>query len=108
MRQKFRLTDIKKWIPLPFIGILFCMFFNLLLTLLGVTTTEDAVADSVVYSAFQGNQWLLILIQALIAPILEELIFRKLLQGLFKKWLHYLAAGLITSALFAVGHIDPT
>lgn len=49
---------------------------------------------------------LFILVPALVGPILEELIFRKILFGTFyKKW-NFLVAAILSSLIFAVVHMD--
>lgn len=49
---------------------------------------------------------LFILVPALIGPILEEFVFRKILFGTFyKKW-NFLVAAILSSLIFAVVHMD--
>ncbi|MFD2130471.1 CPBP family intramembrane glutamic endopeptidase [Pseudogracilibacillus auburnensis] len=47
-----------------------------------------------------------ILIPAILAPIFEELIFRKILFGTLHKKLHFFWAALISSLIFGVLHMD--
>src|SRR5699024_6711523 len=47
---------------------------------------------------------LFILVPALIGPILEELLFRKILFGVFYKWMNFFFAAILSSLLFSVAH----
>ena len=97
---------LKKWLPLPFLGVFFCVFFNLFFAIIGFTLTEDPVADNATYAVFQNAQWLLILVEAILAPILEEFLFRKLLLGALMKKLPFIWAAVISAALFGILHLN--
>ena len=94
------------WLILPFLGIFFAAFMNLLLALLGVTLTEDPLAENDFMRTFQNRLILLILVEAVIAPILEELLFRRVMFGLFRRIVPLYLAALITSVLFGVLHFN--
>ncbi|MBP5294391.1 MAG: CPBP family intramembrane metalloprotease [Lachnospiraceae bacterium] len=94
------------WILLPLLGICFSAFMNLLLALLGVTLTEDPVAENDFMSAFQNKLVLVILIEAVVAPVLEELLFRRVMFGLLRKVIPVYVAALIVSAVFGVLHFN--
>ena len=94
------------WILLPLLGICFAAFMNLLLALLGVTLTEDPVAENDFMSAFQNKLVLVILIEAVIAPLLEELLFRKVMFGLLRRVMPVYLAALIVSVVFGVLHCN--
>lgn len=51
---------------------------------------------------------LFMLIPAIIAPIIEELIFRKILFGTFYKKMNFIWAALLSSVIFGVFHMDLT
>ncbi|MBR6977672.1 MAG: CPBP family intramembrane metalloprotease [Lachnospiraceae bacterium] len=94
------------WILLPLLGICFAAFMNLLLALLGVTLTEDPVAENDFMSAFQNKLVLVILIEAVIAPLLEELLFRKVMFGLLRRVMPVYLAAVIVSVVFGVLHFN--
>lgn len=94
------------WLLLPFLGICFSAFMNLLLALLGVTLTEDPVAENNFMSAFQNKLVLVILIEAVIAPLLEELLFRKVMFGLLRRVIPVYLAALLVSVVFGVLHFN--
>ena len=87
------------WLILPFLGIFFSAFLNLLLALLGVTLTEDPIAGNEFMQNFQNKL-------VLVAPVLEELLFRRVMFGLFRRFLPVYVAALITSVIFGVLHFN--
>lgn len=94
------------WILLPLTGICFSAFMNLLLALLGVTLTEDPIAGNEFLQSFQNQLILVILIEAVIAPLLEEFLFRRVMFGLFRRFLPVYVAALIVSVIFGVLHFN--
>ena len=94
------------WLILPFLGIFFAAFMNLLLAFLGVTLTEDPVAENEFMQNFRNKLVLVILIEAVVAPVLEELLFRRVMFGLFRRFLPVYVAALITSVIFGVLHFN--
>jgi len=51
---------------------------------------------------------IVILISSIIGPILEEIVFRKIIFGSLYKRLNFFISGLISSVIFAVAHTDFT
>lgn len=51
---------------------------------------------------------LFILIPAIIAPILEEILFRKIIFGSFYKRMNFFLAALLSALIFGLIHMDPT
>lgn len=49
---------------------------------------------------------IVILISSIIGPILEEIVFRKIIFGTLYKRLNFFLSGLISSVIFAVAHTD--
>ncbi len=94
------------WLILPFLDIFFSAFLNLLLALLGVTLTEDPIAGNEFMQNFQNKLVLVILLEAVVAPVLEELLFRRVMFGLFRRLLPVYVAALITSVIFGVLHFN--
>ena len=103
-----RKPDGKKaamWLLMIPLGFGFSLFLNLLLHILGFRS--DAKTEETLLGYFGGNVWILVLIVVILAPLLEEFLFRKLLYGALKRKLKPVVAMLITSVAFAVLHIDP-
>ncbi|MBR3436148.1 MAG: CPBP family intramembrane metalloprotease [Lachnospiraceae bacterium] len=94
------------WLLLPFLGIFFAAFMNLLLALLGITLTEDPVAANDALAPFQNKLIVVILIETIVAPVLEELLFRRVMFGLLRKVLPLYVAALIVSVVFGVLHFN--
>lgn len=67
----------------------------------GSENTEDIIKLIVSFP-------LVILVSSLFGPILEEVIFRKIIFGSLYKKMNFFFAGLISSIIFAVVHIDFT
>lgn len=51
---------------------------------------------------------LVILVSSILGPILEEIIFRKIIFGSLYKKMNFFFAGLISSVIFAIVHVDFT
>ncbi|MHA6253198.1 CPBP family intramembrane glutamic endopeptidase [Oceanobacillus sp. CAU 1775] len=51
---------------------------------------------------------LFILVPAIIAPILEEIIFRKIIFGSLYKRMNFFLAALLSALIFGIIHMDPT
>lgn len=49
---------------------------------------------------------LAIIVSNLAAPILEEIVFRKIIFGAFNKQFNFVLAALISSLIFAISHLD--
>lgn len=98
--------SLPMWLVLPFLGFFFAAFMNLLLALLGITLTEDPLAENEFMKNFQNRLVLLIIVEAVVAPLLEEFIFRRLMFGLFRRFLPVYVAALIVSAVFGVLHFN--
>ncbi|WP_368270601.1 lysostaphin resistance A-like protein [Ligilactobacillus salivarius] len=47
-----------------------------------------------------------ILVPGITAPVMEELIFRKVLFGNFSRFIPFLPAALVSSLLFSLAHMD--
>lgn len=69
---------------------------------------DPASENTEVIVDFTRSNILFILIPAIIAPILEEIIFRKILFGTFYKKMNFFLAALLSSLIFAVLHLDFT
>ena len=98
-----------KYLWLTPVGFFYCLFMNLLLLLIGVNDGSGALRDQALSEMFSNQEWMLLLINLVIAPILEELLFRKLLyQKLFREKLgvRVLFSALVSAAVFAVLHLN--
>ncbi|MDX1378170.1 MAG: type II CAAX endopeptidase family protein [Anaerolineales bacterium] len=77
---------------------------NLVLMALGVDTQGQQIID--LFAALDSPLWF-VLVGVVFAPIIEEIFFRGFLfQGLRSQY-GWMRAGLLSSAIFAVGHLDP-
>ncbi len=85
-------------------GIFFCLFMNILLAVLGLTGNS---ADSVLTAAFADTYVLLLLIETIGAPLLEEYIFRGLIFGKLRLRTGPVPAALLSAVLFALLHFGP-
>jgi len=71
--------------------------------LFGIEPTSE---NTEIIVDFTRSNILFILIPAMIAPVLEEIIFRKILFGTFYKKMNFFFAALLSSFIFAVLHLD--
>lgn len=67
-----------------------------------MNSLNDAVGTYNQYPLWQG-----ILANAILIPILEEVVFRGLLYGRLRRGMPEIVAALITSAVFGIGHTGP-
>jgi membrane protease YdiL (CAAX protease family) len=69
----------------------------------GVAAVESALDN---YTIF-GRVGLVVMV-AVVAPVIEEVVFRGILWNALEKWLHPFVVIGVTSGLFALFHLDPT
>ena len=107
-RLKLFLNELKHLGLIP-IGFFYCMFMNLLLLLTGINDGSGALRDQELLALFAGREWLIFLINLVLGPFLEELLFRKLLyRKLFREKLgwKFLLSALLSTVAFAVLHLN--
>jgi len=76
---------------------------NLVLTLLGVETQGEQIFE--IFARLDSPIWFM-LVGVVFAPIIEEIFFRGFLFQGFRQQYGWIRAGLLSSAIFAVGHLD--
>jgi membrane protease YdiL (CAAX protease family) len=77
---------------------------NLVLMALGVDPQGQQIMD--LFAALDSPFWFM-LVGVVFAPIIEEIFFRGFLFQGFRQQYGWIRAGLLSSAIFAVGHLDP-
>lgn len=82
----------------------FIILHNLLLFALGVDTQGQAIQD--LFSELDTAVWFFF-VGAIVAPLVEEIFFRGFLFQGFRQRYGWVAAMLISSAIFAAAHLDP-
>jgi hypothetical protein len=80
------------------------MIHNLLLMLLGVDTQGEAILK--IFSELESPVWFFI-VGVIFAPLVEEIFFRGFLFQGFRQRYGWIAAIIISSAIFAAAHLDP-
>ncbi len=80
------------------------LFHNTILKLLGVETQGDQVFQ--IFGQLKSPVWFFI-VGAIIAPFVEEIFFRGFLFQGFRQKYGWLAALLLSSAIFGAAHLDP-
>lgn len=103
---KARKKQALAWICLPFLGIFLCAFLNLFFEVLGLSETIDTETANSLFGTFDRAQLAMIVVQVILAPLLEEFLFRKLLINFLRKWMRFLFAALISAVLFAALHLN--
>lgn len=85
-----------------FIGLFLMMFFNIILNFilkLGQSQNENAVQDMIKTSPI-----IMLIFAGLLAPIIEEIVFRKSFKNVFKnKWAFVLLSGFVFGLLHIIG-----
>jgi membrane protease YdiL (CAAX protease family) len=84
-------------------GYLVILLHNSLLYLLGVDTQGEAIME--MFAALDSPAWFL-LVGAVLAPFVEEIFFRGFLFQGFRQRYGWITAMLLSSAIFAVAHLD--
>ena len=80
------------------------MIHNVILMLLGVETQGEEIAQ--ILSMLDSPLWFVI-VGVIFAPIVEEVFFRGFLFQGFRYKYGWVGGGLISSVIFAIGHLDP-
>lgn len=80
------------------------MIHNVILTLLGVETQGEEILQ--ILNELDSPVWFFI-VGVIFAPLVEEIFFRGFLFQGFRQKYGWIGGGLISSAIFAAGHLDP-
>lgn len=93
-------TGIKYWL----VGLATMMISNMIINFvlnLGQAANEQAVQEMISYSP-----WIMLINAGLIAPIIEEIIFRKCFKNAFpNKYLFIILSGLVFGSMHVIGNI---
>jgi membrane protease YdiL (CAAX protease family) len=84
-------------------GFAIILVHNVLLTVLGVDTQGDQIAE--IFSQLKSPVWLF-LVGAIIAPIVEEIFFRGFLFQGFRQKYGWIPAVFLSSAIFGAAHLN--
>ena len=85
-------------------GYVIILLHNALLLALGVDTQGDEILE--IFNKLESPVWFF-LVGAVFAPIVEEIFFRGFLFQGFRQKYGWVSAALLSSAVFAVAHLDP-
>jgi uncharacterized protein len=77
---------------------------NIVLTLLGVNTQGEQILQ--LFGALDSPLWFIV-VGVIVAPVVEELFFRGFLFQGFRQRYGWVNGALLSSAVFAVAHLDP-
>lgn len=80
------------------------LIHNGILTLLGVETQGEEIMQ--IFSALDSPLWFVI-VGVIFAPLVEEIFFRGFLFQGFRQKFGWVSGALLSSAIFAIGHLDP-
>lgn len=80
------------------------LIHNMALMALGVDTQGEQILE--IFAMLDSPIWFM-LVGVVFAPIIEEIFFRGFLFQGFRSQYGWMRAGLLSSAIFAVGHLDP-
>jgi len=80
------------------------MIHNVILTLLGVETQGEEIMH--IFDRLDSPIWFVI-VGTIFAPIVEEIFFRGFLFQGFRQKYGWIKGGLLSSLIFAIGHLDP-
>ncbi len=117
LRKNEKYTTIEKSVPLPLpqsivwaVGGIFLAFVAQIIAVLietsigiepGSENTEEIIQLIELFP-------LLIIVSSILGPIIEEIVFRKVLFGMLYNRFSFIVAALISSLLFALAHFDFT
>jgi len=97
---------IKDWAMVSAIGVFYCCFMSMLLSLIHFPSIDLFQTESGETIADAMSSGFTIIIPVLFAPIVEELLFRKFFYGGLRKKLSPLFAALLVSIVFAMMHLN--
>lgn len=80
------------------------MVHNIILAVLGITTQGDKILQ--IFAELDSPIWFVIM-GVIFAPIVEEIFFRGFLFQGFRQKYGLIGGGLLSAAIFAIGHLDP-
>jgi len=85
-------------------GYVFILLHNAILFVLGVDTQGDQIIR--IFDELKSPVWFALVV-VIFAPVVEEIFFRGFLFQGFRRRYGWVAAALISSAVFAAAHLDP-
>ncbi|MCD5325945.1 MULTISPECIES: CPBP family intramembrane glutamic endopeptidase [Pontibacillus] len=108
LRQDYEM-GIGSYIKWGLIGILLAFFSQYLATVIeSLVFGVDPISENTQnLSAIAKAAPIFILIIAIVAPILEEIIFRKILFGTLRKYANFLISALVSGGIFGIVHGEP-
>ena len=83
---------------------IFIMIHNGILMLLGIETQGEEIMQ--IFTELDSAIWF-VLVGVIFAPIVEEIFFRGFLFQGFRQKYGWVKGGLLSAAVFAIGHLDP-
>jgi len=100
---KFDVATLGIGCGLLIISYMIILVHNLILVALGVDTQGQQVVD--LFASLDSPIWFM-LVGVVFAPVIEEIFFRGFLFQGFRQQYGWIRAGLLSSAIFAIGHLD--
>lgn len=76
---------------------------NLVFSAMGITQSSETF-EKVAQAQFSRPFWEGLLLYGLVAPVLEEVVFRKGIYGIFRRFASFTVAMVVSAALFGIYH----
>ncbi|MBN1306049.1 MAG: CPBP family intramembrane metalloprotease [Anaerolineales bacterium] len=102
--RKFSLQDMGLGCGLLLMAYFVIAAHNLLLTLLDIPLQTEFLME---YIEVSQSAWGLIVASIVLAPLVEEIFFRGFIYSSLRKKFNWIAAGAISSGIFALFHLMP-
>lgn len=105
VQSDLALKNIRTLLLIILLGIALSHGLNLLISLFNTGTLAESYAEAET-ALYSDSIWMVIIRTVIIAPIMEELLFRGLMFRRIKEYTGFIAGALISSAVFAVYHLN--
>ena len=91
---------VKNW----FIGLFFMIIFNLIIS--KIFSAGQSANETAVQNMISSVPWLMLITAGFLAPLTEEIVFRKSIRNIFSnRWLYILTSGVLFGLAHVLGNI---
>ena len=102
---RYKNATLLQWILIPLLGIVSCTVLNNLIGISGISELFPGFSE-LAELLYVGNLFLEVLTMAIVAPLVEEIVFRGLAYRRMKRYTRPWIAAIISALLFGLYHMN--
>lgn len=102
--RRYGMPDAKALLGCVVLGIGLCVTENNLLDISGLTQTLSEDSEMITQLLYQGGVWFELLVVGIVGPVMEELLFRGVIQKRLEDYSRPVMAAVLSALIFGVFH----